>query len=119
MVPRALVVAWEDAYRRYGGAAGPNIISTSRAVASAWLGLAECEELPWWLSAALRSAVEAFERQAAAWQTCADREAADSPPPRQLVRGNLWPPSDSDEPYVPQVRRPEDDLAPRAPADAR
>ena len=85
MVSKELVFAWEDAYRRYFGAAGPNVVDTSRAVASAWRGLAESDALPWWLSAAVRSAAEAFERQAEAWQACAADTAGILPPPRRVV----------------------------------
>jgi hypothetical protein len=67
MVAQDLVVAWEDAYRRYENAVGNDVTETSRAVAGAWHELATCADLPWWLSAAVRSAAEAFEHQAADW----------------------------------------------------
>src|SRR5262245_9110727 len=67
MVAQNLVVAWEDAYRKYGHAVENDVTETSRAVAGAWRELAACVELPWWLSAAVRSAAQAFEHQAEAW----------------------------------------------------
>src|SRR5690349_799984 len=67
MIAQDLVVTWEDAYRRYGHAVGSDVTETSRAVAGAWHELAACAELPWWLSAAVRSAAQAFEHQAEAW----------------------------------------------------
>jgi hypothetical protein len=67
MVAQDLVVSWEDAYRRYVSAPGQEVTETSRAVAGAWRDLAACAELPWWLSAAVRSAAQAFEEQAEAW----------------------------------------------------
>ena len=67
MVAQELVVAWEDAYRRYESAEGDDVTEASWAVAGAWHNLAACAELPWWLSAAVRSAAQAFEHQAKAW----------------------------------------------------
>lgn len=67
MVVQDLVVAWENAYRRYETAMGNDVIDTSHAVAEAWQELAAVAELPWWLSAAVRSAAQAFEHQAEAW----------------------------------------------------
>ena len=104
MVSTELVVAWEDAYRKYGGAAGPNIIDTSHAVASAWLGLLGRNELPWWLSAAVWSAAAAFERQAQAWQTCAVREAHSVPPPRQVVSVEMLDERSTPSIHVPKAR---------------
>lgn len=72
MAAKDLVVTWEDAYRMYGSATGEDVTHTSRAVARAWRDLAACAELPWWLSAAVRSAAQAFEYQAQAWATSAD-----------------------------------------------
>lgn len=71
MVAQDLVVVWEDAYRRYESAAvGNDVTEASRAVAGAWHELATCVDLPWWLSAAVRSAAQAFEHQAADWSAC-------------------------------------------------
>jgi hypothetical protein len=67
MVAQDLVVSWEDAYRRYVSAPGREVTETSRAVAGAWRDLAACADLPWWLSAAVRSAAQAFEQQAETW----------------------------------------------------
>jgi hypothetical protein len=66
MVAQDLVVTWEDVYRRYAGAVGEDVTKTSWAVARAWRELAARTELPWWLSAAVRSAAQAFEHQAEA-----------------------------------------------------
>jgi hypothetical protein len=64
MVVQDLVATWEDAYRRYAGAVEEDVTKTSWAVANAWRELAARTELPWWLSAAVRSAAQAFEHQA-------------------------------------------------------
>ncbi|TNC20984.1 hypothetical protein [Amycolatopsis alkalitolerans] len=76
-----LIEVWEDAYRRYCAAAGPNVVETSRAVAGAWRQLDTAGELPWWLRAAVRSAAEAFEQQAESWEA-ADPARAEGRVPR-------------------------------------
>ena len=63
MAPEQLVSAWENAYREYSDDAETDVADVSLEVATAWRALAENAELPWWLSAAVRSAAEAFERQ--------------------------------------------------------
>jgi len=67
MVAKDLVVTWEDTYRRYESAVGNDVTEASRALAGTWRELAAAVELPWWLSAAVRSAAQAFEHQADAW----------------------------------------------------
>jgi hypothetical protein len=62
-----LAVNWEDAYRTYEDASAANIADTSRAVAMAWRALGADTTLPWWLTAAVLSAAEAFEHQADTW----------------------------------------------------
>lgn len=63
MAPEKLVSAWEDAYREYSREPDTDVVDVSLEVATAWRALAESAELPWWLSAAVHSAAEAFERQ--------------------------------------------------------
>ncbi|HKS46869.1 MAG TPA: hypothetical protein VJT49_17515 [Amycolatopsis sp.] len=67
-VSEDLIRAWEDAYRRYGSAAGANVAPASRAVALAWRDIASTSRLPWWVLAAVESAAEAFEDQAEQWE---------------------------------------------------
>lgn len=67
-VSEDLIRAWEDAYRRYGSAAGANVAPASRAVALAWRDIACTSRLPWWALAAVESAAEAFEDQAEQWE---------------------------------------------------
>lgn len=76
MVVQDLVVAWEKAYSRYETAMGDDVTETSRAVAGAWHELAAHAELPWWLSAAVRTAAQAFEHQAEDWAADEIRHAA-------------------------------------------
>ena len=77
MVSPEAVVAWEDAYRRYthvlevvdrsrrtDPVAVRELISVSRAVASAWRAITTQVGLPWWIAAAAESAAEAFDEQA-------------------------------------------------------
>ncbi|WP_020670411.1 hypothetical protein [Amycolatopsis nigrescens] len=81
MVELELVQAWESAYRQYTAMSAtvnrfPSVdqrlawemAAASAAVASAWRAL-ECDGFhPWWLTAAVRSAAEAFEGQAQDWE---------------------------------------------------
>jgi hypothetical protein len=67
MVVQYMILAWEDAYRKYESAEVNDVGAASRAVATAWQELAEYSELPWWLCAAVRSAAQAFEHQAQEW----------------------------------------------------
>jgi hypothetical protein len=76
-VSEDLIRAWEDAYRRYGSAAGANVAPASRAVAMAWRDIACMSRLPWWMLAAVESAAEAFEDQAEQWEARA-RQASRS-----------------------------------------
>jgi len=65
-VPEALVRNWEAVYGRYL-AAQADRAETARLsvdVAAAWQAIAAIPGLDWWLVAALRTAAEAFERQA-------------------------------------------------------
>jgi hypothetical protein len=64
-----LVATWEDVYREYFGADKERFVDVSRAVATAWRALGTEAALPWWLSAAVLSAAEAFEHQADLWET--------------------------------------------------
>ncbi|GAB3909092.1 hypothetical protein GCM10029964_110090 [Kibdelosporangium lantanae] len=77
LVSTKVVGVWEDAYRRYGRAsdivarsrgrdvaAVQELITASRAVATAWRAIAAQAELPWWVVAAVESAAEAFAEQA-------------------------------------------------------
>ncbi|MFD2417343.1 hypothetical protein [Amycolatopsis pigmentata] len=75
MVSEDLIRAWEDAYRRYGSAAGANVAPASRAVALAWRDIACTSRLPWWVLAAVESAAEAFEDQAEQWEARARQSA--------------------------------------------
>jgi len=75
MVSEDLIRAWEDAYRRYGSAAGANVAPASRAVAMAWRDIACTSRLPWWMLAAVESAAEAFEDQAEQWEARARQTA--------------------------------------------
>ncbi|MTD54510.1 hypothetical protein [Amycolatopsis pithecellobii] len=88
-VGTGLILAWEDAYRRYSAAAGPNVVETSRAVACAWRELETAGALPWWLRAAVRSAAEAFEQQARSWEAESVRVAPRSV--RTRIRCTLAP----------------------------
>lgn len=71
------VDSWVRAYREYGQAtvqvaqlgerdpeSARRMASASTAVATAWRRIAESGRLPWWISAALDSAAQAFEAQA-------------------------------------------------------
>lgn len=78
MVSEDLIRAWEDAYRRYGSAAGANVAPASRAVALAWRDIACTSRLPWWVLAAVESAAEAFEDQAEQWEARARQSAKSS-----------------------------------------
>lgn len=78
MVSEDLIRAWEDAYRRYGSAAGANVAPASRAVALAWRDIACTSKLPWWVLAAVESAAEAFEDQAEQWEARARKTAKSS-----------------------------------------
>ena len=79
-VSEDLIRAWEDAYRRYGSAAGADVAPASRAVAMAWRDIACTSGLPWWMLAAVESAAEAFEAPAEQW----------APRPRRGPRSS-WP----------------------------
>lgn len=79
-VSEDLIRAWEDAYRRYGSAAGADVAPASRAVAMAWRDIACTSGLPWWMLAAVESAAEAFEEQAEQWEARARQGAKSSWP---------------------------------------
>lgn len=68
-VPEDLVQRWEAVYGLYlsapAGRAEPARLSAE--VASAWRDIAAVPGLAWWVVAGLRTAAEAFERQAARW----------------------------------------------------
>lgn len=100
------VIVWEDAYRRYQSSAGPNVVVTSRAVASAWRSILQVAELPWWLLAAVGSAAEAFERQAEEWEADAARARLATPPKRVLtILGAEQESDDSAEDAAPEIPR--------------
>ena len=110
MTVHELVIVWEDAYRRYQGSAGPNVVVTSRAVAMAWRALATVGDLPWWLHAAVESAAAAFERQAEEWEAGAARERLATPPKRVCRFLGM---GDSEETglVIPESRKPCDAVA--------
>ncbi|MCT2584585.1 hypothetical protein [Actinophytocola gossypii] len=82
-----LVTAWEDAYQKYGE---PNedFVAVTRDVANAWRALGKDNELPWWLAAAVCTAVEAFEHQAEDWESHA-QAATRRFTPHELLVGKL------------------------------
>jgi hypothetical protein len=81
-----LLRAWEEAYQHYRAACealdaarhinGPiawRMADASTAVASTWREIASQGVLSWWIVAAVASAAEAFEEQAARWRYLAQR----------------------------------------------
>ncbi|AHH94888.1 hypothetical protein [Kutzneria albida] len=78
-VSPVLVDRWQKAYRSYqevGVRAGLRsatvadlnaMVSVSRDVARAWRALGEVDGLPWWISAAVDTAAQAFDGQAREW----------------------------------------------------
>jgi hypothetical protein len=65
-VPEELVQRWEAVYGRYLSAPADRakMARLSTEVAAAWREIAAVPGLTWWTVAALRTAAEAFERQA-------------------------------------------------------
>ncbi|TDP96223.1 hypothetical protein EV186_104205 [Labedaea rhizosphaerae] len=87
MVPDELVQQWQAAYRSYGHAsqmvamaepgdrnAARSMAAASRDVAVCWKELGAAPGLPWWTSAAVGAAVQAFEFQARDWEARAGRD---------------------------------------------
>jgi hypothetical protein len=93
MVPDDLVERWQAAYRDYGRAsqvvattepgnrdAARMMAAASRDVAAGWRVLGEAPGLPWWTSAAVGAAVQAFEFQARDWEARAARDGYSAAP---------------------------------------
>lgn len=80
-VPEELVRNWEAVYGRYLSAQADRAETArlSAEVATAWQAIAAVPGLDWWMVAALRTAAEAFERQA---------DARLQPPVRPTERGS-------------------------------
>src|SRR6266498_5397145 len=86
MVPEELEQRWEAAYRRYGEAskvadvtlagdrhAALEMVAASAEVAVAWRAIEQSlQAMPWWISAAIGAAAQAFGFQARDWATRAE-----------------------------------------------
>lgn len=98
LVSDELVQRWEALYGRYLAAPAGGVESArlSAEVAAAWREIAAVPGLAWWLVAGLRTAAEAFDRQAARWSG-ATREPQGRPTERDSGRGTWLRSPDSED----------------------
>lgn len=99
MMPDGLVQRWELIYREYGlvaemvatGAPGDRAVARRMAtvsldVAGVWREMGGVPDLPWWASAALVAAAQAFEYQARDWSARAKHDGQRIVPGRRSHR---------------------------------
>jgi hypothetical protein len=98
LVPDELVQRWEALYGRYLAAPAGGVESArlSAEVAVAWREIAAVPGLPWWMVAGLRTAAEAFERQAVRWSGTAS-EPLSRPTERERERETWFRSPDSED----------------------
>ena len=80
-MPNVLVDRWQAVYSAYSSADGDQVESArlSADIAGVWREMAAVPGLAWWLVAALRTAAEAFERQARNWSGTIPRGRSSRP----------------------------------------